>query len=184
METICASRDMSTASFCKLDLREKELVRWMREDGGRRDEHVGGWDAGRSRAVARDVLRLAQPRDVRGDGGSTARVKAVVSTEIEPAACRIEQQRLVFWIEQGRVSRVRVQSYDYRQRSENEKESKMRVGCVCVLGGGGRRSPLSSAPSSHSASHFPRSSGMPHSASTTMGSNASFVAASRNSGRV
>jgi len=45
-------------------------------------------------------------------------------------------------------------------------------------------SPLSSAPSSQRASHFPRSSGMLHSASTTIESNTSFVAASRNSGRV
>lgn len=57
METICASRDMSTASFCKLDLREKSLLDGgmeEEEDGedGRRDEHVGGWGAGRSRAIA------------------------------------------------------------------------------------------------------------------------------------
>lgn len=37
---------------------------------------------------------------------------AVKSSKIEPAARRIEQQRLVFRVEQGRVSRVRVQSCD------------------------------------------------------------------------
>lgn len=80
------------------------------EEGRDEDSQVGGWGAGRGRAVARNVLRLAQPRDVRGDGGSTSRVMAVKSSEIEPAACRIEQQRLVFRVEQGQVSRVRVQS--------------------------------------------------------------------------
>jgi hypothetical protein len=50
---------------------------------------------------------------------------------------------------------------------------------VCV-----QCAPWSSAPSSHKASHFPRSRGMPHSASTIIGNNISFVAESRNSGRV
>jgi len=45
-------------------------------------------------------------------------------------------------------------------------------------------SPLSSVPSSQRASHFPRSSSMPHSVSMTIESNTSFVAASRNLGRV
>ena len=33
---------------------------------------------------------------------------AVMSSKVEPTACGIEEQRLVFRVEQGRVSRVRV----------------------------------------------------------------------------
>ena len=62
----------------------------------------------------------------------------------------------------------------------------VRSGFCFNLGREGRseRLPRSSAPSSQSASHFPRSRGMPHSASTIIGRSISFVAASRNSGRV
>jgi len=44
--------------------------------------------------------------------------------------------------------------------------------------------PLSSMPSFQRASHFPRSSGMPHSASMTIESNTLFVAVLRNMGCV
>ena len=44
-------------------------------------------------------------------------------------------------------------------------------------------SPESSAPSSHRHSHFPRSRGIPHSASTIMGNGVSLAMSSRNSGR-
>lgn len=43
--------------------------------------------------------------------------------------------------------------------------------------------PEASASCSHKHSHFPRSSGMPHSASTIMGSGVSFAISFRNSGR-
>ena len=61
-------------------------------------------------------------------------MKAVMSSEIEPAACRIEQQCLVFRVEQGWVSRVRVQSCDYGQKLKVKKKRKRKKGPKCASG--------------------------------------------------
>jgi hypothetical protein len=125
MDASCASRDISTASCWKFVLRSFEVGGG---EGGIRitpgakggdkekgDEH--GARRGR-RAVARYVFRLAQPRDVRCDGGRPRCVvaAAVVSPKVGRAGCRLEQQRLVLRVKQWRVSRVRVQSCGEIQR--------------------------------------------------------------------
>ena len=84
--------------------------------GWERDAQVGrgGGAHRRRRAVAGDIFRLAQPGDVRGDGGRAARivvvgVPAVMSAKVGRHARWIEQQSLVLRVEQRQVSRIRVQ---------------------------------------------------------------------------
>jgi len=54
MDAICASRDMSTASFWRLDLREKSVLE------GRGGERRKGTGTNRSAAGARDVVVLSR----------------------------------------------------------------------------------------------------------------------------
>ena len=107
---------------------------------------------------------------------------------VQSRACCLQDQVTVL----GLLGRARVgfiglgSELSYHSQMKSKKNG-MHVGkgpWRCISPGEVICSPLSSMPSSQRASHFPRLSGMPHSASTTIESNISFVAASRNSGCV
>jgi len=146
---ICPLRCSGSSIYVKRVVRR----RWRVGRGGEgrgRDEHVSGWGAGRSRAIARNVLHFAQPQDVRSDGGSASCMMTVELSEVEP---RCLQDRVTVL---GLLGRARVGFMGPGSELSYHSQMKSKKNGMHISKGPRRRispgevvcSPLSSVPSS------------------------------------